>query len=311
MLRVPESRDPQVSHQALFEDYLSGHVTLTPEPAPCQDEDVLKRGAQVLLGHPLPEGSATLTRLCQHLLESGFPTNLSRLVRATELLETLCLNLYLQPWRKEFRKLKTFTGAFVYCLLPALGTSTLQFTLASIGYLPIEPGLLPREYRLCEDATPERVLRVAFQLLLIRALCLHLLQLQQHNSSSAQLCVERLRLKLPTAELSQHRTTISTEERESNQVRRDETDLQDKLNSALHLQATDPKTSSLSEDQSINHLHMTYPDLVLRGRPLRQEDDDPGLSQQTALGPYRRHAQRSELHRPTNQRAKSSVKTRA
>ncbi|XP_072292413.1 spermatogenesis-associated protein 2 [Eucyclogobius newberryi] len=288
------------SHRALFEDYLSSHVTLCPEPGPCRDEDILGRGAQALLQHPMPEPecSATLTRLCHHVLPLD-PTHLPGLVRATELLETLCLNLYQQPWRKEIRNIKTFTGAFVYCLLPALGSGTLQSILASIGYLPNE--LSPSEYILCEDASPEGALQVAFQLLLTRALCLHLLHLQQHNRPSLQECVERLKLKLWPAESSQcsESMAIGPEGKGGDQTEGEEEDPEAELSRAVC-----PKASGRAEDQSIHHLHWTYPDLVFRGRPLLHEDDDPTLSQNTALYPHRRHAQRARVppsYRPPNQ----------
>ncbi|KAJ0066864.1 hypothetical protein NL108_004826 [Boleophthalmus pectinirostris] len=299
VMQQSDSEDPQVSHRALFEDYLSCHVTLCPEPGPCRDEDILSRAAQVLLRHPVPvsECSATLVRLCHHVIKKILPTDPSHLpglIRAAEILETLCLNLYLQPWRKEIRKLKSFTGAFVYCLLPALGRSTLQSILASIGYLPNEIGLPASEYRLSEDASPEGALQVAFQLLLTRALCLHLFQLQQHNRPEVQVCVERLQLKLPPVEQSQgsEGTGISTEVKEGNQTEGEEADTEAELNQAVCPE--DAIASGLTEDQSIYNLQLTYPDLVFRGRPLRQEDDDHTPSQHTPLS-HRRYAQRTRV----------------
>ncbi|KAJ0005314.1 hypothetical protein NQD34_011528 [Periophthalmus magnuspinnatus] len=272
-----ESQESQESRGTLFEDYLSCHVTLCPEPGPCRDEALLSRAAQVLLQNPGPDPHHVMRKTL-----STDPSHLPRLSRATELLETLCLNLYLQPWRKDIRKLKTFTGAFVYCLLPALGSTTLQSILASVGYFPHE--LSPSEYRLCEDARPEGALQVAFQLLLNRALCGHLLQLQQHSGLAAQVCVEKLQLKLPPAEAPEGGgvASISTDT--------DGTDL-----CSEH-----PKASGLTEDQSIYHLHLTYPDLVLRGRPLLQEDGDTTLSQHAPLYPHRRHMHRIQAP-PTNQ----------
>lgn len=97
------SGDWESSLHALFEDYVSSHVAVCSEPGPCRDEDLLGRAHAVLLASE-PGGSCGLFPLYHCVLEQAVLTDLkhlSALVRATELLETLCLNLYLQPWRRE------------------------------------------------------------------------------------------------------------------------------------------------------------------------------------------------------------------
>lgn len=49
--------------------------------------------------------------------------------------------------------------------------------------------LLFSEYRLCDEASPDRALKVGFELLLARALCLYLLQLLQQDQLQAQVSV--------------------------------------------------------------------------------------------------------------------------
>ncbi|CAL1577737.1 unnamed protein product [Knipowitschia caucasica] len=287
MQRGSDPEDPR----GLFEDYLSSHVTVCPEPGPCQDEDLLRRGAEALLEHPVT--SASLIQLCYHVLEtlSTDHTDLRRLVRATELLETLCLNLYFYPWRKDIRKLKSFTGAFVYCLLPALGCTTLQSLLASIGYMPEKPGPSPSDYRLFKDASLESAVQVAFELLLTRALCLHLLQ--QHSKASLQECVDNLKLNLP-AELSRRSECMAVSaEREENQTDADP-----------GREVCPEGASGLTDDQPNDRLHLTYTDLVFRGRPL--QEDDTSLSPQTDMFPLRRRAQRAREQRPPSYRPRPS-----
>lgn len=274
------SGDAEVSRTALFEEYLNNHVTVCPEPGPCRDENFLSRAAQVLLLEP--NSSTTLSRLHPLLMEKIVPTNLrhlSQLVRATEVLETLCLNLYLQPWRREIRSLKTFTGAFVYVLVPALSRNTLQCILATIGYLPHESGPSPSEYRLCEKASQEQALHVAFDVLLTRALCLHLLQRDQLTVQES----EALKRKLLPAELPQCSDNTS------------ETTVFEDGESHTTEEEQDSEASQepggLGEDPSIFPLHVTYPDLVFRGRPLLQDQDSPP-SPHTGLPHHRRPAQR-------------------
>ncbi|KAJ3586256.1 hypothetical protein NHX12_012656 [Muraenolepis orangiensis] len=56
------------------------------------------------------------------------------LERAFHTLETICTNLLLFPWKKEFRSIKTFTGPFVYRLQSAISDGELRAILRTIGY---------------------------------------------------------------------------------------------------------------------------------------------------------------------------------
>ncbi|KAL6036230.1 hypothetical protein STEG23_023966 [Scotinomys teguina] len=47
-------------------------------------------------------------------LHSLSSSSLSALHCAFSMLETLAINLFLLPWKKEFRSIKTYTGPFVY-----------------------------------------------------------------------------------------------------------------------------------------------------------------------------------------------------
>lgn len=61
-------------------------------------------------------------------------SSLQALETAFNTLETICTNLLLYPWKKEFRCIKTFTGPYVYCLQSALCDSDLRSLLRSMGY---------------------------------------------------------------------------------------------------------------------------------------------------------------------------------
>ncbi|KAK1905352.1 Spermatogenesis-associated protein 2 [Dissostichus eleginoides] len=134
-------REDPVSRHEVFEDYVNFFFQQCPEVGPCRDPPLLRRAARYLQTgepaetFPLLPVHRTVLQGCA-APGSDCRKHLSAVSKAAELLETLCVNLFLQPWKKEIRTLKTYTGPFVYHLLPVLGSSTIQSVLASIGYLP-------------------------------------------------------------------------------------------------------------------------------------------------------------------------------
>ncbi|XP_039994828.1 uncharacterized protein LOC120796267 isoform X2 [Xiphias gladius] len=227
----------EVSRQDLYEDYVNCYLQSYTEVRPCRDARLLKKAARYLLRDTEPGDTFTVFPFYQVVGEDREPLStdcrkhLCAFIKATELLETLCINLFLQPWKKEFRTLKTFTGPFVYCLLPVLNNSTIQSVLASIGYLPHTDG--PQsEFRLSEDATPDRAILVGFELLLARVECYHLLESLEKDQLGPQ-----VPLYLDT------RLAVTPQPKPRH----------------CHL---------ISADQSIMEMQRTYPDLSFRGRLL-------------------------------------------
>ncbi|XP_041645699.1 uncharacterized protein LOC121511172 isoform X2 [Cheilinus undulatus] len=234
-VRLGENTD--ISRQEVFEHYANIFLPHCSEVGPCRDERLLEKAAQFLQREPdlsetftvfpfnqsLSEGCGGLAEDCRKFLCS--------FIKATELLETLCVNLVLQPWKKEIKTLKTFTGPFVYRLRPVFSSSNIQSVLASIGYLPHTAPLLS-EYRLSEDANPDRAMLVGFELLLARVECNRLLELHDREQMGQQAPLHldsRLAVK-PQPKPRHYRIK--------------------------------------NEDQSIMEMQMNYPDLVFRGRPL-------------------------------------------
>ncbi|XP_070834145.1 spermatogenesis-associated protein 2 [Chaetodon trifascialis] len=187
----------RVSRQEVYEDYLNCYLQQCTDVRPCRDTCLLKKAAWYLLMEPVPSGTFTIFPFYQALgkgcgaLSTDYKKLLSAFIKAAELLETICLNLFLQPWKKEIKTLKTFTGPFVYCLLPVLSSSTIQSVLASIGYLP-HTDTRQSEYRLSKDANPDRAMLVAFELLLARVECYHLLELLDKDELGPQKWLEVL-----------------------------------------------------------------------------------------------------------------------
>ncbi|KAG7214381.1 hypothetical protein INR49_023092 [Caranx melampygus] len=217
----------EVSRQELYGDYMNWYRQQCPEARPCCDARLLKKAAKYLLREPEPTGTFTVFPFYQALAEDrGAPRadcrrHLSAFIKATELLETLCVNLFLQPWKKEFKTLKSI--------------------LASIGYLP-HSDTSQSEFRLGEDADPDRAMLVGFELLLARVECYRLLEQVDMDQMGPQPQVP----------------------------------LYSDTRLAVKPQPKPRHTHFITTDQSIMEMQRIYPDLAFRGR--RLVPDKPHLA---------------------------------
>ncbi|KAF5897509.1 spermatogenesis-associated protein 2-like protein [Clarias magur] len=110
----------------------------------CQEEELCKE-VETLLLECSPQniysqpGLDTLSvieaslRASQHTLSFN---RLNSLVKAFKVLELAALNLYLCPWRKEYKVVKMFSGMFTHCVKPALTAQQAQELFALLGYQP-------------------------------------------------------------------------------------------------------------------------------------------------------------------------------
>uniref|UniRef100_A0A667XMV1 Uncharacterized LOC115372975 n=1 Tax=Myripristis murdjan TaxID=586833 RepID=A0A667XMV1_9TELE len=274
-------KQTMVSRQDIFEEYVSYYRQAGSTELPQgSDAQVGMKAAQFLLREPEPRERFTSFPFYQIVMEGGealgrdWTKHLAAFMKASEFLERLCVNLFLQPWKKEFKTLKTFTGPFVYHLLPVLTTSTIDSVLASIGYLPHTDTQL----RLREDANPNTAMLVGFELLLARVECRSLLEFLEQNQPGLQVIPE-IRVLQPCATDSQ--TPLET----SAGCYPDLVCLLQTmivlllfLQLPLSLEATPavkpqpkPLQNHYSEDKSIIEMHRNYPDLAIRGRPLIQD----------------------------------------
>ncbi|XP_076019952.1 uncharacterized protein LOC143011119 [Genypterus blacodes] len=279
------AEQPPVSRQDLYRDYVS-YYTGVPVVKPCSDPALLEKAAQFLLGAPEPTGTYTVFPFHRILLETpnvDFSKHLRALSKATEVLETLCLNLFLQPWKKEIKTLKTYTGPFVYGLLPALSSSTLQSVLASIGYLP-HPDHPQRQYTLSEDTNPDRAIQVGFELLLARVECCDLLKSLEQDQPGPQDWHEILQRRarpVQTEEPEEKKTVgekeeeVEEQEQEGEDKKMEEAGRKEVEQLATHRvkRAVKPRPlhrrrDFIPEDKSIMEMQLTYPDLAIKGRPL-------------------------------------------
>ncbi|CAK6968214.1 spermatogenesis-associated protein 2 [Scomber scombrus] len=104
-----------------------------------KDSEALLSTATALLGayQPDPGQRFRMVRFYE-VLETSLRCqrggNLKSLERAFHTLETICTNLLLFPWKKEFRCIKTFTGPYVYHLQSAITDAELRSLMRTIGY---------------------------------------------------------------------------------------------------------------------------------------------------------------------------------
>ncbi|OCT60151.1 spermatogenesis-associated protein 2 [Xenopus laevis] len=111
--------------------------------------------------------------VCENSLKSLVTSNLRSLHNAAAMLETIGINLFLYPWKKEYKSIKTYTGPFVYYVRAALSDDDIRHVLHNMGYVQ-ELGPV---YRLKEHVDPTQVKKVAFELFLARVECELLLEI--------------------------------------------------------------------------------------------------------------------------------------
>ncbi|TNN63947.1 Spermatogenesis-associated protein 2 [Liparis tanakae] len=286
----------EVSRRELYGDYVNYFLQPGAEVRPCCDPSVLKKTARYLRSEPEPAEAFTVfpfyravRRDCASPGAHG-RKHLTAFIRATELLETICVNLFLQPWKKEIKTLKTFTGPFVYGLLPVLSSSTIQSVLGSIGYLPhTDPP--HSEYRLRDDVNPDSAMLLGFELLLARVTCDHLLEILEKDQLDLPEFLEVLQRRMDPAQLDEPpgKITMGQKEEENKKMeeahRKEVPPILDPM-LAVNPQPKPRRCRNTGVDQSIMEMQMTYPDLAFRGRPLR-----PGK-------PQRANGSSKDVHAP-------------
>ncbi|KAJ8408093.1 hypothetical protein AAFF_G00263210 [Aldrovandia affinis] len=143
------------------------------EPDGGPDEVGLLSAAAALLGACQPDPSQRFRLLrfyevAENALRALRGSSLRALEAAFAMLETVCTNLLLFPWKKEFRHIKTFTGPYVYHLQGALCDADLHSLLRSMGYYRDQE--LQYHARDHPGGAPH-LRQLAFELFLARAEC--------------------------------------------------------------------------------------------------------------------------------------------
>uniref|UniRef100_UPI00398EE209 spermatogenesis-associated protein 2 n=1 Tax=Pristiophorus japonicus TaxID=55135 RepID=UPI00398EE209 len=99
-------------------------------------------------------------------------SSLNALLTAFGILETFCTNLFLYPWKKEFKTIKTFTGHFVYYIKSAMCEDDIWCILHHIGYYQEKEA-----YELRNKVNTNHVKLISFDLFLAGIECENLLEI--------------------------------------------------------------------------------------------------------------------------------------
>ncbi|XP_017544854.1 spermatogenesis associated 2-like [Pygocentrus nattereri] len=108
----------------------------------CRDEDLCKevegllsKGAAQDTHSPLGlDPLSVMETSLEALPSTSGQTGLERLAKAFEVLELAALNLYLCPWRKEYRVVKMFSGMFTHWVKPGLTLHQIKELFGLLGY---------------------------------------------------------------------------------------------------------------------------------------------------------------------------------
>ncbi|KAG2470295.1 CHM1A protein, partial [Polypterus senegalus] len=127
-------------------------------------------------------------------LESG----LEQLKKAFEVFELACLNLYLCPWRQEFRVIKMFSGAYMHYIKPVLTENDILQIFQKMGYKEKDKHHL----EINKMPSPDVLIKLACGLYIARAECCLLLEMTK-KIKGCNILIEDLieeRLKMTSVE---------------------------------------------------------------------------------------------------------------
>ncbi|XP_068006985.1 uncharacterized protein [Melanerpes formicivorus] len=211
-------KEPAAAEEEVLRDYLAYYAARGAEGelAVC-DEASLKARARKLLG-VRRRGAldvCSLAERCRRARGERGGSVLRDLLRALEVLELLCVNLLLCPWRKEIRSVKTFTGNFVYYIQSVLPDDVVTTVLEKIGYT----ATTATEFSLVKKRNNEETKQTAFEIFLARIECETILELtseEKHGSVE-----ETLQKRTQTHQRHQDKEdqTAQREEAESGEIK--------------------------------------------------------------------------------------------
>ncbi|KAM4734261.1 spermatogenesis associated 2-like isoform 1-T2 [Anableps anableps] len=113
---------------------------------------------------------------------------LQGLAKAFEVLEQAALNLYLGPWREEYKVIKMYSGTFTHYITPVLSMPQTEKVFGLLGYHPgpSRPEQLCLQSARVSPASLEDLLRLSCAFFLARCECLLLLAALGKRGGDAQ-----------------------------------------------------------------------------------------------------------------------------
>ncbi|XP_004687527.1 PREDICTED: spermatogenesis-associated protein 2 [Condylura cristata] len=176
----PSSMDTKYKDD-LFRKYVQfheGQVDATPSTQRPGSDEYLRAAASTLLSlHKVDPFYRFRLIQFYEVVESSLralrSSSLHALHGAFSTLETVGINLFLYPWKKEFRSIKTYTGPFVYYVKSTLLEEDIRAILNYMGYVPE----LGTAYKLTELVETLQVKMVSFELFLAKVECEQMLEI--------------------------------------------------------------------------------------------------------------------------------------
>ncbi|KAM6380829.1 uncharacterized protein J5M81_009757 [Pluvialis apricaria] len=226
--------------EEVLRDYLAYYAARGAEGqlAAC-DEASLKARARRLLG-PRRRGALdvrSVAERCRRARGERGGSVLRDLLKALEVLELLCVNLLLSPWRKEIRSLKTFTGNFVYYIQSVLPDDIVKTLLEKIGYI----ATTATEFSLVKKRNNEETKQTAFEIFLARIECETILEMtnEENHGNLEKTLQKRTQTHRHHGDKDKEDQTAQTEDAEN---------LENKASSETSLCLTTQQKSSTNSD---------------------------------------------------------------
>uniref|UniRef100_A0A8C4U0S9 Spermatogenesis-associated protein 2 PUB-like domain-containing protein n=1 Tax=Falco tinnunculus TaxID=100819 RepID=A0A8C4U0S9_FALTI len=232
-------KEPAAAEEEVLRDYMAYYAARGAEGklAAC-DEAALKARARRLLGSRR-RGALDVCGVAERCRRArgrrGGPV-LRDLLKALEVLELLCINLLLSPWRKEIRSLKTFTGNFVYCIQSVLPDDIVKTVLEKIGYI----ATTATEFSLVKKRNNEETKQTAFEMFLARIECETILEMTNEEKHS--------NLEKTLQKQTQMHRHHGDNDKENQPQREDAENLENKENSETSLCLATQQKSSTNSD---------------------------------------------------------------
>lgn len=151
------------------------------------DDEVLRKHAEAILENggaedmhslglePLKVMEVSLKATAALPVSTASPCRggLRGLAKAFEVLEQATLNLYLSPWREEYKVVKMYSGIFTHCIKPVLSTSQIGKLFGLLGYqaCPGQQEQLLRGRSGIHSTSPGHLLQLSCGFFLARCEC--------------------------------------------------------------------------------------------------------------------------------------------
>lgn len=187
MIESTGVRNEGVVRKDVFDEYFMYYTQISPDgnTRVCRDTQVIAKAKRFLLMEVEPNErfkTFPFYQIACEAVQNGLrdcKNYLRSFIKAMEVLEMFCVNLFLYPWKKEIKTLKTFTGPFVYCIQPVLSDQVVKSVLEGLGYHQETD----TQYRLSQKADQDRAAALGLELFLARVECDYLLEVLGQRSS--------------------------------------------------------------------------------------------------------------------------------